>query len=279
MSASTYTAAEAWRRRVEAHHAQSLAVMEESMKRGDFWRKRAPMFRANPRRTDDDALNAIAELVDADSTLLDVGGGAGRFAVALSLRCRRATVVEPSESMLAQLREAADEAGASNVRAVQSEWETAKVDAADVVLCSHVVYGVADIAPFVEKLIVHANRTVAMLMFVDSPQASVSRLWEPVHGERRIDLPALPELMNVLWEMGVYPNVRMLASSPSHTFESVETAADEVAGRLFIGNDADARRRLEERIEDYLEPSADGYRMRGSRRPRQGLIWWEVSEP
>ena len=51
-----------------------------------------------------------------------------------------------------------------------------------------------------------------------------------VYGEARVNLPALPELMNVLWEMGIYPSVRMLTPTGPQVFESVEAAVEEVSG-------------------------------------------------
>lgn len=277
-SFNNQSAIETWRRRVERHHAQSRAVMDESMLSGDFWRSLAPSFRADPRRTDDEALNVISELTESCDSLLDVGGGAGRFAVALALGGKPATVVDSSESMLEQLRDAAADAGiADSVTAVLADWESAAPNPADAVLCSHVVYGVADIAPFIRKLTAHARRRVVMLSFVDSPQASVAPLWEPVHGERRVNLPALPELMNVLWEMGVYPSVRMLTPTPPQSFESEESAADELARRLFAGENADARARLQSAASDFLERTADGgLRIIGAKPSRQGAIWWDA---
>ena len=268
--------ANSWKSRVESHHAQSLKVMDESWRQGDFWRSLAPMFRADPHRTDDEALNAISKLVGADSTVLDVGGGAGRFAVALAFRCKSVTVVDPSESMLEQLREASAEAGRSNVKAVPSDWESAEVEGADVVLCSHVVYGVAEIRPFIEKLSSSARGRVMLVSFVASPQSAVSRLWEPVYGERRINLPALPELVNVLWEMGIYPSIDMLTPSAPQTFADVEAALSEVSRMIFVGDESDARVRLESVIEEHLEITDDGFRIAGARPVRQGVIWWDV---
>ena len=234
------------------------------------------MFRADPHRTDDEALNAIADLVSADSTVLDVGGGTGRFAVALSFKCSSVTVVEPSESMLAQLGEATKEAGRTNVEAVLSGWEDAQVETADVVLCSHVVYGVADIRPFIQKLNDHARRRVILLSFVDSPQSRVAPLWQPVYGEERINLPALPELMNVLWEMDIYPSIGMLAASAPHRHATIEEVLEEVSRMMFTGDESPARARLEAAILDYLEQTEDGLRLKGARPVRQGVIWWEV---
>ena len=268
------SAIDSWKLRVESHHEQSLKVIDESRQQGDFWKNLAPMFRADPHRTDDEALNAISELVDPASTVLDVGGGAGRFAVALSFKCRSVTVVDPSESMLEQLKEATAEAGRSNVASVYSDWETAEVNPEDVVLCSHVVYGVADIRPFIEKINAHARRRVVLLSFVDSPQANVAPLWEPVHGERRINLPAMPELVNVLWEMDIYPSIGMLTSTRAQSFESVDAATEELSGRLFLTQDSPARVRLESVVQDYLESTDDGWRIAGARPVRQGVITW-----
>ena len=275
----TESSVEAWRARVERHHAQSEGVMEASLREGDFWRNLAPMFRADPYREDDEALNALMELTPEGGSVLDVGGGAGRFAIPLGLRRAAAvTVVDPSPSMLEQLEASVSEAEGANVTGLNAEWEAARVEAADMVLCSHVVYGVADIRPFLQKLHDHACERVVLVSFVDSPQAGVAPLWEPVYGERRINLPALPELMNVLWEMGIYPSVRMLPPTGPQVFESVEAAVEEVGGRLFIGSDAARRQRLAESIEGHLEAVDEGYRIRGARAVRQGVVWWEVGD-
>ena len=273
------SAVDSWRLRVESHHEQSLKIMDESRRQGDFWRDLAPMFRADPHRTDDEALNAISELIRPDSTVVDVGGGAGRFAVALSFKCESVTVVDPSESMLEQLHEAIAEARRANVFSVHSDWESADIEQQDIVLCAHVAYGVADIRAFIEKINAHARGRVVLLSFVDSPQSNVAQLWEPVHGERRINLPAMPELVNVLWEMDIYPSIRMLTSTRAQSFESVDAATEELSNRLFLTQDSPARLRLEAVIEDYLESTDEGWRIVGARPVRQGVIWWDTETP
>jgi len=97
-----------------------------------------------------------------------------------------------------------------NLSVVQGLWAEAETDPAATVLCAHVVYGLNEIEPFVRKVESHARELIVLLVFAESPLSQVSSLWERVHGEQRIDMPALPELMEVLWEMGVYPNLEML---------------------------------------------------------------------
>lgn len=105
-------AAEAWRKQVEAHHAQTEAAIAKAGKaHGDLWSGIAEGFRDDPRRTDDPVIEHVGEWLTPQSTVLDVGGGAGRYALPLALRCREVTVVEPSEAMQNALRESAKEHG------------------------------------------------------------------------------------------------------------------------------------------------------------------------
>ena len=61
---------------------------------------------------------------------------------------------------------------------------------ADVTLCSHVVYVVEDIEPFVRKLDSHARRLALAVVFQFPPQSQMYALWEQVHGEKRHALPS-----------------------------------------------------------------------------------------
>ena len=117
------SAAERWRRQVETHHEQSLRAQEGLDLPEDFWRPYASIFRDDPHRRDDPLVERLSREVAPDGTVLDVGGGAGRLALPLALRCRWVTVVEPSPSMVAELWDAAAEAGIGNVTAVEEDWE------------------------------------------------------------------------------------------------------------------------------------------------------------
>ena len=167
-------AVQAWKNKVRRHHTQSLSVQEKNPPDADFWRTRASAFRAEPRREPDAALRRVLDIAGPDTTVLDVGAGGGRLALPLALRCQHVTAVEPSPSMVEQLCEGAAEAGISNLSVVQANWEDAEVEPADLVICSHVVYGVVEIDQFVRKLDAHARREVAVFAFMDRPQA-VSR--------------------------------------------------------------------------------------------------------
>ena len=265
---------EMWSTQVEAHHAQSNSVQEASASTGDFWRRYASAFREDPSRTDDPVVNRLAREVGSETTVLDVGGGAGRLALPLALRCRHVTVVEPSASMVEQLEEGARDADITNVTTVQDPWEEADSEPADIVLCAHVLYGVADVVPFIRKLEASARDKVLVLMFIDSPQSHLAPLWEPVHREVRINLPAVPELLRVMWEIGIYPDLEMVHSNPPHRIEGREAAIEEFRQRLYVEAGTAKDRRLEEAADRLLVETSEGFEVRGARPRRIGLLAW-----
>ncbi|GAB3978670.1 class I SAM-dependent methyltransferase [Plantactinospora veratri] len=58
--------------------------------------------------------------LDSDATLVDLGAGTGRLALAAAQHCRRVVAVDVSAAMLARLRAGADRAGLGNVEVVRA---------------------------------------------------------------------------------------------------------------------------------------------------------------
>lgn len=243
---------------------------------GDFWVPHAHHFVADLRRTDDPEVERLSQLLDSRDTLLDVGGGAGRLALPLALKCRRATVVEPSGAMLNLLLQSAAEAGIDNITSVQENWEDAEVHPADVVLCAHVVYGAEDIEGFIAKMTANARKLVAIFLYFSSPQAPISPFWSRVHHEERVHLPAIPELLAALWEMRIYPDVEMLRTIETNPFESWQVALEELRGRLSVEPDTAQDQRLTQAMADLLVEGETGFTQADAEPRRLGLITWRV---
>jgi SAM-dependent methyltransferase len=267
-------AAQAWKERVEAHHAQTeRAIAAAGRAHADLWSGIAEGFRDDPRREGDPIVDLVSEWLTPESTVLDVGGGAGRYALPLALRCREVTVVEPSEAMQNALRESAKSAGIENVSVVRENWEEAKVQRVDVVLCAHVVYGVVDIASFVRKLDESAQRAVAIVVGTSAPLSRMSPLWEAARKEKRVDLPALPELLPALWELGVYPDVRMIEAPRPLSAQTLEAGLQIARHFLYIepGSAEDAR--LVKAAPGLLDETPQGVTVRGFTL-RQAIVYW-----
>lgn len=248
-------AAQAWAERVRAEHEQAERV--RGLKNdSDYWQPFAHRF--TPQREGeggrDPSVDALLELVHPGDTVLDVGAGGGRIAIPLAAKCRHVVAVEPSEAMRNRMAEQAKRWGVKNLTIVASNWEEAEVGPADIAVCSHVLYTVADPVLFIRKLGAHARRLVAVIMFEQPAMASFFPLWLKVHGEERLALPALAEFTALLEEMGVrYKRTRLPLREP-RGFESVEQAISESAARLFVSEGTPQATRLEKAVREALVP-------------------------
>jgi cyclopropane fatty-acyl-phospholipid synthase-like methyltransferase len=207
-------------------------------------------------------------------TVLDVGGGAGRFALPLALRCRHVTVVEPSPSMGESLQQIATAAGITNISLVPQRWEEAAVDAADVVLSAHVVYMIEDICVFIEKLAAHARRKLLLLMFMHPPLARYRPFWHCVHGEEKDELPGAGELMQVLWQMSIYPDLEMFESRPARAFKDWRDALDTLRRRIHVRPDTPEDLRLQQCMRELLSETPGGYTIKDAAAEHLALISW-----
>ena len=93
-------AAEQYTARADAVGEQRTRVLHVDPQYRDRWTGAlAKRFRVDPRRELDPVLTFIVEHVRPDDVFLDVGGGAGRVALPVALRCSEAIIVDPSEGM------------------------------------------------------------------------------------------------------------------------------------------------------------------------------------
>jgi SAM-dependent methyltransferase len=269
------SAIESWKQRVAAHQAQSDQAKAALSSAGtDIWEPLSPFFKADPHRTDDPEVERLAQEVHPSTTLLDVGGGAGRFALPLALRCHHVTVVEPSPVMGESLRHLAAEAGIENVTLVAKRWEEAEVEPVDIVLSAHVIYMIADIRPFVLKLVKHARQKVCMPTFMRPPMSRFAPFWPRVHGEDKQEVPGAAEFMQVLWEMGIYPHLEMFEAVPFRAFKNWQRALDTLRQRLFVMPDTEKDARLQQAMRELLIETPAGYAIRGIKPGPLAFISW-----
>lgn len=195
-------AAAAYAELVQVRREQGERLAPLSRK-GDRWVSRAADFR--PGRIAALELETLCAHLRRSDVLLDVGAGAGRFAIPLSNHVERVVAVEPSASMREHLAGAIADASCDNIEVVPSEWPADVVPAvpvADVSLVANVLYGVEAIVPFLRELERHTTRTCMVVTFDRTPNAPIPEIWQAIHGEPFQEGPALRELVAVLLVMG-----------------------------------------------------------------------------
>lgn len=154
-------------------------------------------------RSDDTPSDAVAkEALPAGGTVLDVGCGAG--AASLRLRPRRLFGVDSSAPLLEALAEVARPLG-MDVTTLQAVWPDAgsQVPTADVVVCHHVFYNVADLAAFAVVLTDHARHLVVVELTAVHSMAWMAPYWKDLHGLEQPDRPVADDAVAVLAELGL----------------------------------------------------------------------------
>jgi hypothetical protein len=168
-----------------------------------YWNRRAPSFARSTQARADEFLKVIERL-------------------------EWVTAVEPSEGMRSMI------AAASNMTIVASTWEDAEVAPADLVICSHVLYGVSDIEPFIAKLERSAReRVFIMLRESDLPHPAAA-IRKRLEGDFGPPMPCFSDLFMLLVQLGIAPDVKFLRYQSVTRYANLDEAL--VDARALVGD-------------------------------------------
>ena len=278
---STADALAAWAVRVRAERAQTDRAREVADP-ADFYAPTSHRFRFDAAAAPDAVALVLEELARPTDTWLDVGAGGGRYALPIARRVRGVMAIDPSPSMLAVLRDGVDVLGLANVRTLEGRWPIPGWDTdpglleplrADVSLMAHVGYDIEEVGPFLDALEAATRRSCVAVMG-EGAMTTVGRLyWERIHGEPRVPLPALPDLVTLLLARGRLPEVRLVDREPP-THEHLEGLHDRARRQLWLrpGSQRDVL------LGQLLAADAverDGALMLPEDRARIGIVTWE----
>lgn len=206
--------ADAWGRRVRDNAAQ-VEQVRETPDGSDFYATVSRTFVADPAREDDPVLEALRAHLRPHETWLDIGAGAGRYALPIARHVRGVVAVDPSASMLEALRAGMTAHRIASIRTVEGRWPPDAAlrtalgpdPVADVALIAHVGYDVESIVPFLGAMEAAARRLCIAVLMDQSPASVAAPFWPLVHGQTRVPLPALPQLVELLAARGSEPRV------------------------------------------------------------------------
>lgn len=208
------------------------------------------------------ALDALPSDLDGASAL-DIGCGGGAATMVLADRLRSVTGVDQSPEMLALFAEEAATRGLS-CRTIQGTWPDpiAEAGKADVVLCHHVAYNVADLSPFVQGLDAAAGRRVVMELTLTHPQTSNAPLWREFWGLERPSGPTAEDAVAVIREAGIDATMEIGSAGSLRAEAPLSVRSVTAARMLCLGP---GRLDEVERAVSRLPP----------RSPDRAVIWWD----
>ena len=270
----------AWAARVRAN-AEQVDRFREVPDGADFYAPVTGLFRADPTRTDEPALDVLLRLVRPGERWLDIGAGAGRYALpiarALAPSGGEVIAVDASGSMLDGLREIAAEHAIDNVRVVETRWPPADPTAfeADVALIAHVGYDIGAIGPFVDAMESAAGRLCIAMLMERQPASIADACWPPVHGEARVSLPALPEFVELLRARDRAPSIERLEREPRR-FASRDELEGFLRRQLWTEPGSAADDRFRAALDELMTTDDDGLVGLAGQRPLPiGIVTWE----
>ena len=270
--------AERWRQIVEARR-EHMDVLYARLGRttASYWASRSDFFRPSARRQvgPDPFFSRMVELLTPEMTVLDVGAGGGRYAIPLAAHAREVVAVEPAEPMVQVMREEAERAGAGNLRVVQSDWQSAVVEPADVVICSHVIYPIADVEPFLTKLDEHAKQVCLLYLNAGQPPWEMQDLWLRFHDEPMRPQPTYIDAYNLLHQLGIYANVEIVSFQRRSFFRepTIEAAAERFRDTLILDTSPETTARLHSVLREVLVETEEGWQM-PPRLAKAAIVWW-----
>jgi molybdenum cofactor cytidylyltransferase len=269
-----------WAARVRSN-AEQVDRFREIPDGTDFYAPVTGLFRADPTRTDEPALDALLQLVRPGERWLDIGAGAGRYALPIARTLApsggEVVAIDPSASMLDGLREISAEHGIDNVRPVEARWPPADPTrfAADVALIAHVGYDIEAIGPFVRAMESVARRLCVAMLMERQPSSIADVCWPAVHGEARVSLPALPEFIELLLARGRKPAIERLEREPRR-FASRDELEGFLRRQLWIEPGGEADRRFRSALDRIIETDEVGrVGLVGQRSLPIGIVAWE----
>jgi SAM-dependent methyltransferase len=253
--------------------------------RGDcasIWadRENARKFLEQSRERPERILQDIEGLpLKAVSKVLDIGAGPGTLAVPLASRVASVTAVEPAAGMAEVMSEHALEKDVTNLSIIRKRWEDVdyKKDLDgpyDLVIARHSL-GMLNIRDAVKSMCEASSEWVYLFWFAGSTgwEKAMIDLWPKLHGREYQPGPKADILYNVLYSMGIYPNMETLQMEYTRKFSDTNAAVKEFGEKYMISSPAQEeilRGHLQERL------TKNGDCLQDSMMTNQVKLWWNV---
>ncbi|SMC99531.1 Methyltransferase domain-containing protein [Desulfocicer vacuolatum DSM 3385] len=200
-----------------------------------------------------------------ESRVLDIGAGPGNLAIPMAEIVKSVTTVEPSFGMNDIMQERIKDENIINIKSVKKTWE--EVDPQkdlcppyDIVMAS-MSLGMRDIRAAIEKMNQVCKGSVVLFWHAGTPgwEDMPNQLWPKLFGKQYHGGPKSDILFQVLYQMGIYPEVKVFPNHFHEVFSSMETAMSFYIKRF-------------EKIEPRHRPFLESYLKEKCLKTDQGLV-------
>ena len=97
---------------------------------------------------------------------------------------------------------------------------------------------------------------------VETPGSLAVPFYKRVYGRAPAPLPGVPKLLNLLWAMNIYPDVKMLSPEIPVLDKDRSSSLEKLRRMLTVSEGTEADERLRAAADDLLEESSKGLTVR-----------------
>ncbi|WP_406656608.1 methyltransferase domain-containing protein [Methanolobus sp. ZRKC2] len=268
-----------WTEQMKKHRAsekkECASIWEDKENARKFWDISQRDGQKRARKTIE-TLNITPE-----SKVLDIGAGPGSLAIPLSQKVSHVTAIEPSTGMTEVLQEKIEEYGCDNINIVRKKWEDIDTEKDldgpyDIIIASFSL-GMDDIRKAIEDMESVSSGHVYLYWFAgDTTWEKLSReVWYRLHGTDYIPNPRCDVLYNILYQMGIYPNMQTFKLEYTESYQSIEEAVNSLSNHFSLTTE-DQKATFADYLENKLEKDKGAFKYQAS--STRVKIWWKTKD-
>lgn len=217
--------------------------------------------------------NALSEVLNSDSEVLEIGPGPGTFVIPFASEVRKVTAVEPSEGMIRELKKNAEEKGIGNFGIINKKWEdveeTEIAGKYDLVICSTVLWIFKDVWQQLRKM-EKASRGYCCVV-EGTGTGDYVELYRKVMGNKWPKFSGYNHVYNILYNRERFANVTMVSHTGQIPVDRWIKNRERVFDQ-FIEVTPDVKMKIREHVSEKSD--GGNYVMEG----KAAVIWWKAEE-
>jgi SAM-dependent methyltransferase len=192
-------------------------------------------------------INELSKMTKSESRVLDIGAGPGNLAVPLSKKVSHISAVEPAQGMVEVFRDSMALEGANNIRLIPKRWEdvdiTSDLEAPYDLSFASFSLGMLDLKESIEKIISVSTNNIVLywhtgLQTFDEDAIELSPM---LYGKKHYPVPESSIIFNLLYSMGIYPDVKTERKNVRLIFNSFDEVFENYVRRYHAETDGERR--------------------------------------
>ncbi len=169
-------------------------------------------------------------IVSSSSQMIEIGSGPGTFVIPFAEKIHHVTAIEPADGMIEKIKENASQAGVSNFNIIPKIWQDVDTNCLfkshDLVISSTVIWMFRDICKQIHRMEEISSGYCCLCAGIDSMTNQGNNnsddLWIKMIGNTQRPLfPEYPLIYSILYENGIYPEIRMIEHTSRRTPENM----------------------------------------------------------